>query len=73
MQSLNREAFERKISSVYDLIEIGDYKKAMRTVNSLIDKGGAKMHPIERLQYSLVKVYTLDKSNRRAEAFEEID
>ena len=31
------------------------------------------MHPIERLQYSLVKVYTLDKSNRRSEAIEEVD
>lgn len=29
-QSLNREAFERKISQVYDMIEVGDMKKAMR-------------------------------------------
>lgn len=51
MQSLNREAFERKISSIYDLIEVGNFKQAMRNVNSVLDKGAAKLHPIERLSY----------------------
>ena len=71
--SLNREAFERKISQVYDLIEVGDLKKAMRQVNTLLDKGEKKMHQIERLYYRIVKCYVLDKSNRRQEAMHDIE
>lgn len=65
MQTMNREAFERKISKIYDQIEKGDFKKAMKKATSLLEKGGKKLHPIERLSYQLVKVYTLDRSNRR--------
>jgi hypothetical protein len=71
--SLNREAFERKISQVYDLIEVGDMKKAMRQVNSLLDKGEKKMHIIEKLYYRITKCYVLDKSNRRQEALVEVE
>ncbi len=75
MQSsvLNREAFERKISKVYDLIETGDLKQAMRQVNTLLDKGEKKMHQVEKLYYRIVKAYVLDKSNRRGEALAEAD
>lgn len=41
--SINREAFERKISQVYDAIEVGNLKDAMRKVNALIEKGGKKL------------------------------
>eukprot|EP00347_Sterkiella_histriomuscorum_P023059 403336110 len=71
--SLNVAAFERKISQVYDLIEVGDLKKAMRQVNTLLDKNSQKMHQIERLYYRIVKCYVLDKSNRRSEAFHDIE
>ena len=71
--SLNREAFERKISQVYDLIEVGDMKKAMRQVNTLLEKGEKKMHQIERLYYRIVKCYVLDKCNRRLEALQDVD
>ena len=74
MQSkLNREAFERKISEVFDLIEHGNLKEAMRRVRSLLDKGEKKMHPIERLSYKIVEMYALDKSNRRQEALASAD
>ena len=65
MQQLNREAFERKISQVYDLLEVGDHKKAMRTVNTLLEKGEKKMHVVEKLYYKILKVYVLDKSHKR--------
>lgn len=32
----NREAFERKISEVYDLLEHGNMKDALRKVKTLI-------------------------------------
>lgn len=70
---MNRESFERKISQVYDLIEVGDLKKAMRQVNSYLDKGDKKMHIIEKLYYRLVKAYVLEKANKRQEALLEID
>jgi hypothetical protein len=41
---LNREAFERKISDVLELIEFGNMKEALRKVKTLIEKGGNKMH-----------------------------
>ncbi len=47
--SLNREALERKIMQVYESIELGDMKKAMRQINTLLEKGERKMHPIEKL------------------------
>jgi len=70
---LNREAFERKISQVYDSIEVGDMKKAMKQINTLLDKGEKKMHQIEKLSYRIVKVYVLDKSNRKQEALTDAD
>jgi len=48
-----------------DLIEIGNVKEAMRKVNQLLDKGVKKMHPLERLSYTTVEMYVLEKSNRR--------
>ena len=65
MQKLNREAFERKISEVYDLIEHGNMKDALRKVKTLIEKGEKKMHPVERLSYKITEMYVFDKSNRR--------
>ena len=42
----------------------------MRKVQTLLDKGNKKMHPIERLSYKTVEMYVLEKSNRRQEALE---
>jgi len=64
-KAVNREAFERKISEIFDLIELGNTKESMRKVRAHLDKGEKKMHPIERLSYKLVEIYVLDKSNRR--------
>ena len=64
-KAINREAFERKISEVFDLIELGNAKEAMRKVRGHLDKEEKKMHPIERLSYKIVETYVLDKSNRR--------
>lgn len=64
----NREAFERKISDVYDLIELGNLKEAMRKIRTLLEKGDKKMHPIERLSYKIVEMYVLEKFNRKQEA-----
>jgi hypothetical protein len=65
---LNREAFERKISDVLELIEFGNMKEALRKVKTLIDKGGNKMHQVERLSYRVVEMYVYEKSNRKQEA-----
>jgi len=70
---LNREAFERKISKVYDSLEAGDLKGAMRQVNGLLEKNEKKMHQIERFYYRIVRCYVLDKSNKRQEALLEVD
>lgn len=67
-KSLNRESFERKLTEVFDLLELGNAKEAMRKVRSHLDKGEKKMHPIERLSYKTVEMYVLEKSNRRQEA-----
>lgn len=67
-KSLNRESFERKISDVFDLIEIGNTKEAMRRIRTLLEKGEKKMHPVERLSYRAVESYVLEKSHRTAEA-----
>ncbi len=67
-KSLNRESFERKLTEVFDLLEIGNTKEAMRKVRSHIEKGEKKMHQIERLSYKTVEMYVLEKSNRRQEA-----
>ena len=64
----NREAFERKISEVFDLIEFGNNKEANRKVKKLLEKGEKKMHPVEKLSYKTVEMYVLEKSNRRTEA-----
>lgn len=72
-QSVNREAFDRKISQVYDLIDLGDFKKALKTINSLLEKGSKKSNLIEKLSYQVVKAYVLDRSNKRKEALIEID
>ncbi|CDW74130.1 UNKNOWN [Stylonychia lemnae] len=45
----------------------------MRQVNTLLDKGGNKMHKVERLYYRIVKCYVLDKCNRRLEALSDVD
>lgn len=50
-----------------------DYKKALRTVNSLLEKGEKKMHVVEKLSYKVVRVYVFDKSNRKQEANQEAD
>ena len=42
----------------------------MRKVNQLLDKGVKKMHPLERLSYTTVEMYVLEKSNRRQEALD---
>jgi len=55
------------------LIDIGEYKKAMKQINSYLDKGAKKMHVVEKLYYKVVKSYTLDKSNRKQEALQEMD
>lgn len=55
------------------MIEAGDMKKAMRQVNTLLEKNASKLHPIEKLYYRIVKCYVLDKSSRRAEAITEVD
>ena len=65
---MNREAFERKISDVLELIEFGNMKEALRKVKTLIDKGGNKMHQVERLSYRVVEMYVYEKSNRKQEA-----
>lgn len=69
----NREVFERKISQVYDMIELGDYKKAQRQVNTLLEKGEKKMHIVEKLTYKMVKVYVLEKAGKRQESIQEAD
>ena len=58
---------------MYDLIEVGDMKKAMRQVNTLLEKGANKMSNIEKLYYKVLKVYVLDKSNRKQEALSDAD
>ena len=65
---MNREAFERKISDVLELIEFGNMKEALRKVKTLIEKGGNKMHQVERLSYRVVEMYVYEKSNRKQEA-----
>ena len=65
MQSSNRIAFERKISEVYDHIETGELKQAMRKVNALTEKSGKSLGTVEKLFYQVVKAYVLDKMNRR--------
>lgn len=70
-QQLNREAFERKISAVYDLLEVGNLKKALKETLSLLEK--PKIHPIEKLYYRIVKAYVLDKCSRRQEALADVD
>jgi len=52
-------------------MDVGDYKKALRQVNSYLEKGGKKINLVEKLSYHLVKAYILDKSNRREEALGE--
>ena len=70
-QQLNREAFERKISAVYDLLEVGNLKKALKEVLTLLEK--PKLHPVEKLYYRIVKAYVLDKCSRRQEALIDVD
>ena len=43
-------------------------KEALRKVKTLIDKGGNKMHQVERLSYRVVEMYVYEKSNRKQEA-----
>lgn len=64
----NREAFERKINDVYDLIELGNLKEANRKVKALLDKGEKKMHPVERISYRVVEMYVLEKCHRKQES-----
>jgi len=69
----NREAIERKISEVFDMLELGNTKEAMRKVRTLLDKGGGPKHPVERLSYRIAEMYVLEKSNRRQEALASAD
>ena len=55
---------------MFDLIELGNSKEAMRKVRGHLNKGEKNMHPIERLSYKIVETYVLDKSNRRQYAVE---
>ncbi len=48
-------------------------KKALKDVNSLLEKGEKKMHIIEKLYYRIVKAYVLDKCNRRQEALQDVE
>lgn len=64
----NREAFERKVNEVYDLIEFGNLKEAMRKTRALLEKGEKKMHAVERLSYKVVEMYILEKAHRKQEA-----
>ena len=43
-------------------------KEALRKVKTLIEKGGNKMHQVERLSYRVVEMYVYEKSNRKQEA-----
>ncbi len=69
--SFNREAFERKISQIYESLEINDFKKAMRSINTLMDK--AKKSRPELLFIRVTKAYVLDKQNKIMEAAKEVD
>lgn len=58
---------------IYDLIDIGDFKKALKQINTNLEKGGKKMNNVEKMAYSLVKGYILDKSNKKIEALLEME
>ena len=45
----------------------------MRHINKFLDKGEKKMHQTEKLAYRIVKVYVLDKSNKRQEALQNVN
>lgn len=56
---------------MYDLLEVGNLKKALKEVLTLLEK--SKLHPVERLYYKIVKAYVLDKCSRRQEALADVD
>jgi hypothetical protein len=48
-------------------------KKALKQINTFLEKGEKKLHSLEKLGYKIVKVYVLDKSNRKQEALTDTD
>ncbi len=70
MQQFNREAYERKISQVYESVDLGDYKKAQRTIATLLEKAKS---PIETLMIRVTKAYVLDRQTKRLDAVHEVD
>jgi hypothetical protein len=67
---LNREAFERKISDVLELIEFGNMKEALRKVKTLIEKVVIKCIRSKDCHTRVVEMYVYEKSNRKQEAVE---
>ncbi len=51
--------------------ELGDLKKAIRTLNNLQEK--SKKNKLEILCYKIVKAYVLSRCNKRSECLSEID